>query len=281
MKKLLSVLFVFAAFSMVFTAEAQIKTPSASPFSKVEQTVGLTDVHIEYSRPSMKGRTIFGDLVPYGKRWRTGANSATKVTFSKDVTVNGKDLKAGSYALFTTPNATSWDVHFFEHTTNSAGGYGEATPTLTVSATPESTGMNVETFLINVDNLRDDSATLSIVWANTKVPVSIGVHTEKEAMASIEKTLAGPTAGDYYSAGTYLASKGQDLEKALSYIQKATGGDSPRFWQVKNEAEVLAKLGRHKEAITAAKKSLALATEAGNADYIKMNNDNIAKWMKM
>lgn len=281
MKKLLSVLFAFVAVSLVYTAEAQITTPSPSPSCKVEQKVGLTDVHLEYSRPSMKGRTIFGNLVPYGKKWRTGANAATKITFSKDVMVGGKELKAGSYALFTTPTAASWDFHFFTHTTNNSGGYGDATPALTVSTTPEATGMNVESFLINIDNLRDDSATLSIIWANTRASVEIAVHTEKEAMASIEKTLAGPTSGDYYNAGTYLASKGKDLEKALGYIQKATKGDSPRFWQVKNEAEVLAKLGRHKDAIKVAEKSLALATEAGNGDYVKMNKDNIAKWAKM
>jgi len=281
MKNLFSVLFAVLAISLVNTANAQIMTPSPSPFSKVEQKVGLTDVHIEYSRPSVKGRTIFGDLVPYGKRWRTGANAATKVTFSKDVTINGKDLKAGSYALFTTPAAAKWDIHFFTHTTSNSGGYGDATPALTVSATPEKTGMNVESFLINVDNLRDESATLSIIWANTRASVNIGVHTEKEAMASIDKTLAGPTSGDYYAAGTYLASKGKDMDKALMYIQKATKGGSPKFWQVKNEAEVLAKLGRHKEAIKTAKQSLALATEAGNGDYIKMNKDNIAKWTKM
>lgn len=281
MKNLLTVFFAFLAISLVYTAEAQIMTPSASPSCKVEQKVGLTDVHIEYSRPSMKGRTIFGDLVPYGKRWRTGANAATKVTFSKDVTINGSELKAGSYALFTTPAAAKWDIHFFTHTTANSGGYGDATPALTVSATPEETGMNVESFLINIDNLRDDEATMSIIWANTRASVKIGVHTEKEAMASIEKTLAGPTAGDYYNAGQYLASKGKDLDKALSYIQKATKGDSPRFWQVKNEAEVLAKLGRHAEAIKVAKQSLALATEAGNGDYMKMNKDNIAKWTKM
>jgi len=281
MKNLLTVLFAVLAISLVNTTEAQIMTPSASPFSKVEQKVGLTDVHIEYSRPSMKGRTIFGNLVPYGKRWRTGANQATKITFSKDVMVGGKDLKAGSYALFTTPTAAKWDIHFFEHTTSNAGGYSEATPALTVSTTPEKTGMNVESFLINIDNLRDESATLSIIWANTRASVDIAVHTEKEAMASIEKTLAGPTSGDYYNAGQYLSSKGKDLDKALMYIQKATKGDSPKFWQVKNEAEVLAKLGRHADAIKTAKQSLALATEAGNGDYIKMNKDNIAKWAKM
>lgn len=281
MKKLLSSLFALVAVSLVYTAEAQIKTPAPSPSCKVEQMVGLTEVHVEYSRPSMKGRTVFGNLVPYGKQWRTGANSATKVTFSKDVTINGKALEAGSYAFFTTPGEMNWDFHFFKHTTNSSGGYGDATPALTVSSKAESTGMNVETFLINIDNLTDESATLSLIWENTRASVQIGVHTEKEAMASIEKTLAGPTAGDYYNAGSYLASKGKDLDKALMYIRKATAGDSPRFWQVRQEAEVLGKMGKFAEAITTAKKSLALAEAAGNADYVKINKDNIAKWAKM
>lgn len=281
MKKLLSSLFALVAVSLVYTAEAQIKTPAPSPSCKVEQTVGLTEVHIEYSRPSMKGRTVFGNLVPFGKNWRTGANAATKITFSKDVTVGGKALEAGSYALFTTPGEMNWDFHFFEHTTASSGGYGDATPKVTVSTKPGKTGMNVETFLINIDNITDESATLSLVWENTRASIDIGVHTEKEAMASIEKTLAGPTTGDYYNAGSYLASKGKDLDKALMYIRKATSGDSPRFWQVRQEAEVLGKMGKFAEAITVAKKSLSLAEAAGNADYVKINKDNIAKWTKM
>jgi len=278
-----NVIFILALFVIsAVTVDAQIKTPAASPASKVKQTVGMTEITVEYSRPSMKGRTIFAadGLVPFGKRWRTGANAATKVTFSEDVTIEGKAVEAGSYAMFTTPGATSWDVHLFEHTSNSAGGYGEATPAATVSVTPQTSPMDVESFMIGFDGLHDEGATMYMLWSNVMVPVSVGVHTEKAAMASIEKTLAGPSAGDYYNAGVYMASKGKDLGKALSYIQKATGGDSPRFWQVRQEAEVLAKMGKHSAAIKAAEKSLALAKEAGNNDYIKINKDNIAKWAK-
>lgn len=258
--------------------EAQIKTPAPSPAAKLVQTVGLTDIHVEYSRPGVKGRTIFGDLVPFGKVWRTGANAATKITFSDDVQVEGKDLKAGSYAMFTTPGASSWDIHFFPHTTNSAGGYGEAEAAAVVSVTPQTMPFKVESFMIAFDDINNNNGTMSLIWDTTLVPVSIGTHASKQAMASIEKTLAGPTVGDYYNAGVYMGSQGKDLETALSYIQKATHGDNPRFWQVRQEAEVLAKLGKKKEAIMAAKKSLELATTAGNSDYVKINKDNIAKW---
>lgn len=281
MKNVILLISLFVAGMISIDASAQIKTPAPSPSSKIEQMVGMTDVHVEYSRPSMKGRTIFATngLVPFGKKWRTGANQATKVTFTEDVMVEGKELKKGSYALLTTPNATSWDVHFFEHTTNSAGGYGEATPAVTASVTPQTLPFSVESFMINFNDLTADGATLNLVWSNVLVPIKISVHTDKQAMASIDKTLAGPTDGDYYNAGVYMANSGKDLEKALGYIQKVTKGENQRFWQLRQEAEVLAKLGKHKDAIEVAKKSMALATEAGNNDYIKINKDNIAKWM--
>lgn len=280
MKKFL-LSFVLIAFCFAYSADAQIKTPAPSPSATVTQAVGMTDVMIEYSRPGVKGRQIFGDLVPYDKTWRLGANAATKLTISEDVTVQGKDLKKGSYAVFATPGRASWKVHFFPHTTNSAGGYGEAEAALEVMATPTSLPFNIESFTISVNDLKSDGASLDFLWSNVMVSLALGVHTDKQAMASIEKTLAGPTNGDFYNAGVYMASRGQDLEKALGYIQKATKTGEPRFWQVRQEAEVLAKLGRAKDAIAAAKSSLALAEKAGNADYVKINKDNIAKWMKM
>ena len=112
------VLLILMAFTMAYSVNAQITTPQPSPFSKIEQKVGLTDVTLEFSRPAMRGRTIFGNLVPYGKMWRTGANANTKITFSTDVTVGGSTLKAGTYAVFTTPNETSWDVIFYSDASN-------------------------------------------------------------------------------------------------------------------------------------------------------------------
>ncbi len=283
MKKLivsLALLTITATFSQL---AAQITTPSPSPKSMITQTVGLTDISVEYSRPSMKGRTIYGAdaLVPYGKVWRTGANAATKVTFSKDVTIEGQALEAGSYALFTTPGASSWKVHFFDYTTTRSGGYGDATADVVATVTPVKVSHTFETMSIAFDNLTSESADLQIIWDNIVVPIKVGVNTDKDAMASIEKTLAGPTKGDYYSAGVYMASKDRDLKKALEYIQMSTSGDDPKFWQVRNESEVLAKLGEYKKAMTAAEKSMSLAEKAGNESYVKINKDNIAKWSKM
>ena len=282
MKNLVLTLTLFV-FALVLTdLSAQIKTPAPSPGGSVIQTIGLTEVQVDYSRPSMKGRTIFAadGLVPYGKVWRTGANAATKVTFSDDVTVGGKALEAGEYALFTTPSATTWDVHFFPHTANSAGAYGDATAAAVVTTTPKPLPFQVETMMIHFGAVTPNGANMEIIWSNMVVPIEIGVNSHEQAMASIEKTLAGPTNNDYYAAGVYMANNGGDMEKALSYIQKRTSAEKPGFWQIRQEAEVMAKMGNYKGAIEAAEKSLQLATAAGNNDYIKINKDNIAMWAR-
>ena len=284
MKQLLSILSMLALVTF-FTADAQaqIKTPSASPSSKVTQTVGLTDVMIEYSRPSVKGRTIFAadGLVPFGKIWRTGANAATKITFGDDVTINGTALKKGSYAILSVPSATSWSVQFHPYEKGSWSSYKDATPAATVTATVDQLPFALETFMIVTDNLTSNSADLEFIWENTIATLKLETAVDEVVVAAIDKVLAGPTAGDYYTAGSYYFDSGKDLDKALAWVQKATHTDDPKFWQLRKESQILAALGRHGDAITAAKKSLELATAAGNADYIKLNNDSITKWMKM
>ena len=279
MKNLFAVLFLVAF--TAFSGEAQIKTPSASPSSTLTQTVGLTEVTIEYSRPSAKGRTIFGDdaLVPNGKIWRTGANAVTRVTFSTDVMIEGKELKAGKYGVLTMPNSTSWAVHFYKHEKNSWSSYVEKTPDLAVNVTPMNTkNHGIETFTISVDDLKSDGATINLYWANTIVPIKLSTNSDKTVMANIDRVMNGPSAGDYYNAANYYFSAGKDLKQALTWINKATEGPDKKFWQIKRKSEILGALGMKKEAIEAAKMSLDLATKAGNDDYIKMNNDNIKKW---
>jgi hypothetical protein len=277
MKNLLAVL-CFVAFTV--SAQAQIKTPAPSPSAKTVQTVGLTDVTVEYSRPSAKGRTIFGDdaLVPNGKIWRTGANSVTKVSFSNDVMIEGKELAAGKYGVLTLPGASNWAVHFYTFEKNSWSSYTEATPALAVNVTPTKSADMTESFTISIDDLKSDGATMNIKWANTVVPVSISTNSDKAVMANIEKVMAGPSTGDYYNAASYYFTAGKDLDKALEWMNIATEGPDKKFWQMKRKSELLAKMGKTKEAIAAAKTSLELATKAGNDDYIKMNNDNIKKW---
>jgi hypothetical protein len=269
---------------ITLTANAQVKTPQASPKSDITQVVGLTDVHIEYSRPSAKGRAVFGDLVPFGKTWRTGANGNTIITFSEDVKIGGKDLPKGSYSLFTVPRADSWDVIFYKDTNNWGlpAEWNENKVALRTSAKPENLNRNVETFTIAVNGISNDSGSLEISWEKTLVAVKFDVPTQKTAMASIESTLAGPKADDYFASAQYFYQSNGDMNKALTWVNAAiekTKGEAP-FWYLRQKSLIQSKLGDKKGAIETAKLSLAAAEKANNADYVKMNKDSINEWSK-
>ncbi|MFM2212901.1 MAG: hypothetical protein RL427_164 [Bacteroidota bacterium] len=280
------IIFLLATLIANYVIHAQVKTPQPSPHANVSQVVGLTDVTLDYSRPSAKGRTIFGDLVPFGKLWRTGANANTTVSFSEDVVINGTTLKKGKYALYTTPKAEVWEVIFYSDTDNwgTPEEWNEKSVALRTTATPVSLGNYVESFTLAVNNLNNDGGSLDISWEKTLVSVKFQVPTQKTALASIEKTLAGPSAGDYYSSAQYYFQSNGDLNKALEYVNKALSmvkaGDDVPYWQVRLKSLVQAKLGDKKGAIDTAKLSLAAAEKAKNEDYVKMNNDSIKEWSK-
>lgn len=277
MSKIITSLIVFT-FLTVGIIQAQIKTPAPSPKATFTQAFGLIEVSGEYSRPGVKGRAIFGDLVPFDKVWRTGANSVSKLSFSGDVTVQGEELPAGDYAILTKPGMKTWDVHFYTYESGSWGSYVEKEPALIVSGDVVALPISMENFAILVDNVSGNTATLEFIWDKTLVALELGTEVDKAVMANIEKVLAGPTAGDYYAAGTYMANSGKDLDKALMYIQKATHSGDPKFWQLRMESEVLGKLGKYQDAIEVANKSKELAMKAGNDDYVKINDKNIAMW---
>ncbi|MES2544268.1 MAG: DUF2911 domain-containing protein [Bacteroidota bacterium] len=279
MKKIIIALAIMIA----SIGNAQVKTPQASPKSVLNQTVGLTEVEIEYSRPSAKGRTIFGDLVPFGKLWRTGANANTMISFSEDVVIDGKTLKKGKYALYTTPKVESWEVIFYSNTDNwgTPDEFKESDVALRTTVKSESLNRNVESMTIGINNLDNNFAHLEISWEKTIVAVKFEVPTQKAAIASIEKALAGPTAGDYFSSAQFYFQSNGDLNKALTYVNKALdmNADKP-FWYNRLKSLIQAKLGDKKGAIETAKLSLAAATAAKNNDYVKMNQDSIAEWSK-
>ncbi len=263
--------------------QAQVQTPAPSPFSKVEQMVGMTEVVIEYSRPSVKDRTVFGELVPYDKVWRTGANAATKISFSTDVKVNGTDVPAGDYALITKPGATEWELHFLEYNTPGVGQYLSSEDDRIVAKT---SGVNelpfvMESFMMVFDNLRNSSANLHLVWERTNAYVTIEVPTEEAVMASIESTMAGPSANDYSAAASYYLAEGKDMNQALEWINQSLEMGGERFWILRTKSEIQAKLGDYKGAIATAERSKELAEESRNADYIKINTNNITEWSKM
>ncbi|MCF6348208.1 MAG: DUF2911 domain-containing protein [Flavobacteriaceae bacterium] len=275
-------LIIALLFVGTMSTNAQIKTPAPSPFSKVTQMVGLTEVILEYSRPAMRGRTIFGDLVPYDKLWRTGANARTKITFDDDVTIDGDTLKKGTYAIFTKPNAESWDVYFY--TDYKSGGvprnWDDSKVALKTNAKIFPMPMKIDTFTMTFDDLSDNSATLGMLWENVYVGVKFNVPTDAIASKSIAAIMGGPTANDYFSAASYYKKSGKDLNQALTWITKATELRKEAFWMMREKSLILAAMDNKKGAIEAAKKSLEVATAAKNDAYIKMNTESIAEWSK-
>jgi len=280
------IIFVLATIIASYVLNAQVKTPQPSPHSTLTQVVGLTEVTVDYSRPSAKGRIIFGDLVPFGNLWRTGANYNTTISFSEDIVINGTTLKKGKYAIFTTPKAEKWEVIFYTDSDNwgTPENWDTNKVAVLVNAIPVALNSSTESLTISVGNLTNDSDTLDIAWEKTMVSVKFDVPTQKAALASIEKALAGPTAGDYFSSAQYFYQSNVDLNKALEYVNKAilmtkAGEDIP-FWYLRQKSLIQAKLGDKVGAIATANLSLAAATKAKNNDYIKMNNDSIKEWSK-
>ena len=266
---------------VVGSLHAQIKTPAPSPAAKLEQTVGMTDFTVEYSRPGMKGRSIFAadGLVPYGQMWRTGANKNTMITADKDFSFGGTDVEAGSYAIFTKPMADQWEVYLYTDTENwgTPRAWDDEKVAAKVMAKSMTMSEAMENFTVMFDELTNDGANLYMGWANTIVAVPIKVGTDEEATASIERTLAGPSARDYYSAASYYYESGKDLNQAYTWIQKANEMD-PKFWQLRRQSLIEAKLGKKEAAVATAKRSMAMAKEAGNMDYVRMNEKSIKEW---
>ncbi len=269
---------------VAFTVQAQIQTPQPSPGAEIEQVIGLTEIEVDYSRPAMRGRTIYGDLVPYGKLWRTGANTRTKFSTSTDITVQGKELKEGTYGILSVPNKDSWDIIFY---TEAEGGgapkeLDKSKVALTVQAKPENTGYDMENFTIAFGDLADGSTGMMyIMWEKTRVPLKIGTPAKEIAMKSIEDVMAGePTANDYFQAAAFYHEAGEDMDKALAWVSKAVEMNPDAFWMSRRKSLIQADMGDKKGAVETAKVSLAAAEKAGNADYMKMNKESIAEWSK-
>ena len=259
--------------------QAQIRTPRPSPSATLEQELGLSQVKVQYSRPSAKDRKVFGELVPFGQVWRTGANAATQITFGSDVTFGGQAVKAGTYALYTIPGQKEWSVMLYSDLAlgGNVANYDESKEVVRVTAKVEAVPFHVESFTIAFDELRDESADLILVWEKTQVVVPIAVDVDADVMASIDRVMAGPSGNDYFNAAVYYYNTDRDLEKALAWINKSLEGGE-RYWIMTWKARILGKMGNKAEAIATAERAKALAQEAKNGDYVKMNEDLIAGW---
>ncbi len=267
----------------VCTIQAQIKTPQPSPSATINESIGLTDVSIEYSRPSARGRVIFGNLVPFGKLWRTGANANTKISFKTDVEIGGKTLKKGTYAIYSIPNKEHWDIIFYKDANNWGlpQKWDDSKVAAKTKAKVEKMPFSIETFTIGIGDLANSkSGSLYMLWDDTSVSFNINTPTDAIASKSIEAVMAGPSANDYFRAGSYYFKSGKDLNKALEWVSKATEMNPDAFWMFREKSLIQAKMGDKKGAIASAKQSLAGAEKSKNDDYIKMNKESIEKWSK-
>lgn len=282
MKKLLVLNALFLAFA--FSATAQIKTPQPSPVCKVSQEIGLIKVDVDYSRPSAKGRKVFGDLVPFGQLWRTGANASTKITFSDDALVGGVSVKKGTYALYTIPGEKDWTIIIYKNTSfwgaPDAKDYKDEDVAAKFTASSISLRDLVETFTLDFGNLRNNGGDLELAWEYTKVIIPITVDTDAKVMATIKTTMDGPAANDYYGAARYYYEEKKDMAQALVWVDKSLEKGGDKFWILRLKANILGELGRYKDAIATAEKSTELAKKEGNADYPRMNDKSIMEWSK-
>lgn len=278
MKKIL-LLLLFVPFFNV----AQVLSPKPSPSATIIQTVGLTDIKIEYSRPAMRGREVMGNLVPYGELWRTGANANTKISFSDPVIISGVEIPEGTYAVYTRPGKKMWEVFFYKKSDNwSLPKVWDANQIAVVSeSSATKTEKSVKSFTIGLENLTNNNVELTISWENTMVTTLIKVPTVKKTMASIDKTLSNnPKASDYYSSAVYFLNSGLDLNQAKNWMEMAIDKGNNKYFHLRQYSLILAGLGDNEAAIEAAKKSYELAKIAGNGDYLKMNKESIENWSK-
>ena len=263
-----------------FTVHAQLPRPQLSPKAKLVQMVGLSEVTIEYSRPAVRDRNIFGDLVPYDVLWRTGANQNTLITFSDDVTVSGQPLSKGTYALYSIPKQDFWMVYFYNETNNwgTPSSWDEDQVSLAVRAKVQ-TFAHAESFSISLENISLDSADLQLAWEQVAIQIPITFPTNEIMSSHISKMNPdSASANDLYTAAVYYLNNDKDLQKAKAWITKAVELRTDAFWFFRQKSLIHEALGELDLAIDSAKTSLQLATNSGNQQYIDLNKKQLVKW---
>ena len=281
MKKIVLLTVALAVTCLTFS---QVKMPDLSPRSTVNQKVGLTDFTLEYSRPSVRDRVIFGNEVPYGEIWRTGANMNSTLEFSSTINFSGKELAAGKYAIYAKPEAKMWTIYLYSELDN--GGVPDdwsADKVVAEVILPVKMATSKqESFSISFENLKLGGADLQFAWENVVVDLPIEVPSKEMSLASIKKTMAGPSDRDYYSAASFYLEEKIELEKAREYITKAVEMRGPEaFWYTRKKALIEYEIGDIPAAIKSAELSLAEAKKANYGAYIKMNEESLKAWKKV
>ncbi len=268
------IIFCAAAVITILSTEAQpLRTPAPSTTQTIKQDFGLGTIELSYSRPNMKGRKIYGDLVPFGNVWRTGANQATTLTFSDEVLIGGTKVPAGKYGLLTIPGKDNWMVIVTKQTdVTSPAAYKQENDVVRVNVKPIAIpgGVSFETFSMQFQNVKPTSTELNMIWDNTMVALPITTDVEKKVMAQIDN-LMNKDNRPYFNAAMYYMDNGKDMNQALTWLDKAIEQNPKAFWVHHQRANALAKQGKKAEAKIAANKSIELAREAKNDDYVKLN----------
>ncbi len=273
-------LFTTIAVCGFILADAQLKTPAPSPTQTIKQDFALSSIEVSYSRPGMKGRDIYGDLVPFGKVWRTGANQATTITFGEDVMVGDKKVPAGKYGLLTIPEKKEWTIIISKQLdVTSPIAYKMDMDVARIMVSPAKMDNSVETFTMQFANMKPNSCELHLMWDKTAVAIPISADVEKKVMAQIDQ-LMNKDNRPYFGAAMYYLDNGKDLNQALVWFDKAVEAQPTAFWIHHQRANCLAKLGKKDEAKAAAEKSKELATTAKNDDYVKLNEKLLAELKK-
>ena len=276
MKKILNLLVLMITMQ---TVTAQIDVPAPSPGASFTQKFGLTEIKMEYSRPSVNGRVIFGALLPFDSLWRTGANNPTTFTTNDSLTINGKGLPKGTYIVLSKPGRTSWEIIFNKNPLVSYTNYKPQDDVVRISVPVTKTDSKIESFTISTTEVKGNSCNLVFAWDHTSVQLQLVHDVRTKVMNQIKQKLAGTTQGEYNAMARYYFDNNESITDAVTYINKAVAmGET--MANLRLQSQILAKSGDKKQAIIAAKKSLEKAITANNADYIKMNKDSIAEWEK-
>lgn len=261
---------------------SQVRRPKKSFLQKTEQRVGLTDIKLEYYRPSMKGRVIFDELVKYGELWRTGANKNSIITFSKPVKIDGKELNAGSYAIYTKPNKATWEIYFYTDIENWGipKNWDSKKIALKTSASTFELNRDIQTLSINIDNIKESSANLGIMWERTYISIPIEFGFKKILEESTKKELRR-NATDFHVAAVNYHERNYDLEQSKVWMEKAIYlREKPKFWDYREYSVILSKLEKYKEAIKAAEYCIELSKKLGDEgeNAINLSEKSIALW---
>jgi len=272
MKKILS---AFLICTVAAIASAQVKVPAPSPTQTIKQDFGLSAIELIYSRPAMKGRKIFGDLVPWNKVWRTGANNATRLKFTDDVMIGGKALKAGEYALYTVPGDKEWEIIINKGSANWGTNYKQEDDLFRIKAMPMKLTETVENFTMQFANVKPTSTDLHIMWDKTAVAIPITTDIDKRIMAQIENALIKDSR-PYFQSAMYYMENGKDMNQSLQWFDKAIEQNPKGYWIYHQKANALAKMGRKAEAKSIAQKSMDMAREEKNDDYVRLNEKLMA-----